>query len=64
MENAISAGQSMAETVATCADMTFRHQGANAEPHRRNVESVYAELGGDADAAQVGWNRSTQGEND
>ncbi len=52
---AISAGASVAETVAACATMVFRSPLANAGAHRLNVESVYLEFGGEADATQVGW---------
>ncbi len=37
--------------------MQYRHPEDNAGPHRLNVESVYLELGGDADPALVGWNK-------
>lgn len=57
IERAIAAGESMAEAVIRCADMTYRHRDENEIPHRRNVESVYAELGGDADPQRVGWSR-------
>jgi glyoxylase-like metal-dependent hydrolase (beta-lactamase superfamily II) len=52
---AIGAGAAVAETVARCATMTFRSPVANAGAHWLNIESVYLELGGDADATQVGW---------
>ena len=52
---AVSAGAAVAEAVTMCATMTFRSPVANAGAHRLNVESVYLELGGDADATQVGW---------
>ena len=52
---AISVGASVAETVAACATMVFRSPVANAGAHRLNVESVYLEFGGEADATQVGW---------
>ena len=46
VERAVAAGYPMAEAVTTCSDMQFRYPEANAEPHRRNVESAYMELGG------------------
>ncbi|MFN8474982.1 MAG: MBL fold metallo-hydrolase [Anaerolineae bacterium] len=55
VERAVGAGKTMDETVAACADMRFRYPDDNAGPHRLNVESVYAELGGAADGAAVGW---------
>lgn len=63
IEVAVAAGKSLAETVKSCAHMTFRNPEENADPHRRNVESVYAELGGNADPACVGWNQPDEGAN-
>ncbi len=59
VERAVAEGRSMVETVELCADMPIRNPAENALPHRRNVESVYAELGGDAEAAEVGWSRES-----
>lgn len=52
---AIAQGQTVAETVAFCADMSYRNREDNAQPHQRNVETVYLELGGEADTEKVGW---------
>ncbi len=52
---AVARGAALAETVSACADIRYRHPADNAEPHRLNVESVYVELGGEADPTQVGW---------
>ncbi len=52
---AVAAGQTLGEAVAACADMRFRRPDDNAGPHRLNVESVYAELGGDTAGEAVGW---------
>ncbi|MEZ4636745.1 MAG: MBL fold metallo-hydrolase [Caldilineaceae bacterium] len=57
VEASIAAGLSIDETVVRCADMRYRNPEANTIEHRRNVESVYAELGGDADPDRVGWSR-------
>lgn len=57
VEEALATGKSMAETVACCAGMVYRNPAQNADPHQRNVESVYAELGGDVDPGRIGWNR-------
>ena len=54
---AVGQGQSVAETVASCADMRYRYPDENAGPHRLNVETVYLELGGEADPTQVGWGK-------
>ena len=55
---AIHDGQGVEETVATCRDMAYRHPEINERPHRNNVESVYAELGGGTDYEKVGWNKT------
>ena len=52
---AVAAGQTLREAQAACAAMRFRHLDDNAGPHRLNVESVYAELGGDTEGEAVGW---------
>jgi hydroxyacylglutathione hydrolase len=52
---AVRRGKSVAEAVGDCAGMRFRHPAENARPHRLNVESVFIELGGQADPRQVGW---------
>ncbi len=54
---ALAEGKSAPETLAACAAMRFRQPEDNAGPHRLNVESVYLELGGEADAANLGWNQ-------
>ena len=57
VEQAIRAGFTLQETIEACSSMQYRHPEDNAGPHRLNVESVYLELGGDADPALVGWNK-------
>ena len=57
---AVAAGRSVEETVAACADMEFRLKDKSQFDHRLNVESVYLELGGQADPKQVGWNKDWQ----
>lgn len=57
IERSIAAGESINEAVIRCADMVYRNRDENEIPHHRNVESVYAELGGDADPQRVGWSR-------
>ncbi|MGQ9477226.1 MAG: MBL fold metallo-hydrolase [Candidatus Bipolaricaulia bacterium] len=54
---AVRRGMNVGETVRLCAEMAFRHREENLGPHRLNVESVYLELGGEADRTKVGWNR-------
>jgi hydroxyacylglutathione hydrolase len=54
---AINRGLTVGETVRLCADMVYRHPEENIGPHRLNVESVYLELGGEADPTRVGWHR-------
>jgi len=53
---AVTAGQTLAETVAACADMPLPCPCDDPTPHTWNVESAYAELGGLAEGA-VGWER-------
>ena len=53
--HALTQGKTIVETVALCADMNYRNREENAKPHQRNVESVYIELGGQADGEKVGW---------
>ncbi len=60
VEASVAAGVGMAETVERCAEMQFRNRDENAIPHRRNVESVYAELGGDVEPGGVGWSREVR----
>lgn len=59
VERVVRQGGAVEEAVAACAGMSFHHPEENAGPHRLNVESVYLELGGAADPAQVGWHRTT-----
>lgn len=54
---AIAQGLTLAETVARCAAQRLPYPG-NEGMHRLNVESAYAELGGPADPAEVGWGRA------
>lgn len=54
---AIQQGKSIEETVALCADIPYRFPETNEIPHRLNVESVYLELGGEADPKKVGWKK-------
>lgn len=54
---AIRAEKSIAATVAACADMSYRRYPNCEFDHQLNVESVYLELGGQADATRVGWNK-------
>jgi hydroxyacylglutathione hydrolase len=55
VSRAVERGAAVAEAVSACAVMRYRNPTQNAGPHRLNVESVYVELGGAADAGQVGW---------
>ena len=51
---ALQAGASLNETVAACSAMRYHHPKDNTLPHRWNVESVYAELGGKCTSPH-GW---------
>jgi glyoxylase-like metal-dependent hydrolase (beta-lactamase superfamily II) len=57
VEAAIRAGQSVHETVSACAGMVYRSPEENQPYHQLNIESVYLELGGVADATRIGWNK-------
>ena len=48
---AVEQGYSVEETVMSCADMCYRYPDENDGAHCFNVETVYVELGGDADPA-------------
>jgi glyoxylase-like metal-dependent hydrolase (beta-lactamase superfamily II) len=54
---ALDVGLSLPETVVACASISNRHSEQNAGEHQLNIESVYLELGGDADPNKVGWSR-------
>ena len=54
---AIQEGLSLEQTVSRCAAQPLACPG-NEAMHRLNVESAYAELGGPADPANVGWGRA------
>jgi glyoxylase-like metal-dependent hydrolase (beta-lactamase superfamily II) len=56
---AVTAGLALEQTVARCTGQPLAVPG-NERMHRLNVESVYAELGGPADPAEVGWGRAWQ----
>ena len=55
---AVADGLSISETISFCTD--FQHPSLDecAEAHQLNIESVYLELGGDADPASVGWGQN------
>ncbi len=53
---AVAMGQTLAETIAACADMPLPCPCDDPTPHIWNVESAYAELGGPVEGA-VGWER-------
>jgi glyoxylase-like metal-dependent hydrolase (beta-lactamase superfamily II) len=55
VSQAVWDGKSVEETVGLCEDMIYRHPDDNQVSHRLNVESVYLELGGEADPTKVGW---------
>ncbi len=55
ISRAIGQGKTLPETLELCENMRYRHPQDNAEPHKMNVESVYIELGGEADPAKFGW---------
>jgi glyoxylase-like metal-dependent hydrolase (beta-lactamase superfamily II) len=60
VEKSVRQGKTVEETVALGAGMRFRLPEDNHVPHRLNIESVYIELGGEADATRVGWGQANQ----
>ncbi len=57
VEKALAEGQGAAETVASCAGMSYPNRDMNEGPHRLNVETAYLELGGATEPGHEGWNR-------
>lgn len=55
VQQAVLEGRTVQETADLCADMRYRSHEENVGPHRLNLESVYVELGGEADPSDVGW---------
>lgn len=55
---AVRSGENVEAAVAACAAMRYRYPDDNARYHQFNVESAYLELGGVADAQQVGWHKA------
>jgi glyoxylase-like metal-dependent hydrolase (beta-lactamase superfamily II) len=55
---AVAAGSTLTETVATCATAPYHRSEEDDVTHRLNVEKVYADLGGEADPADVGFARA------
>jgi glyoxylase-like metal-dependent hydrolase (beta-lactamase superfamily II) len=56
--SAVEAGNSLEETVTVCEAIHVRRSDDEATTHRLNAETVYADLGGDADPAHVGYARA------
>ncbi len=55
IKHAISQGKSIKETVELCAGICSRYPEENQRPHKLNIESIYVELGGQADPTKIGW---------
>ena len=53
---AVAVGQTLAETVDVCAEMPLPRPCDDLTPHTWNVESAYAEIGGQVEGP-VGWER-------
>jgi len=58
VEEAVAAGMTIDETVTASSDVSLRRSEGDEAIHRLNVEKTYADLGGDADAEQVGYARA------
>jgi glyoxylase-like metal-dependent hydrolase (beta-lactamase superfamily II) len=56
--DAVEAGNSLEATVDACASIALSRSDEDVVTHRLNVEKVYADLGGDADPAEVGFARA------
>jgi len=57
VERAVAEGLNVEETGASCSGFTHPSMAENQNPHKLNIESVYIELGGEADLTRVGWNQ-------
>ena len=55
---AVERGSTLEEAVAAAAAISLRRAERDDELHRLNVEKAYADLGGDADPAEVGFERA------
>jgi len=55
---AVAAGRSLDDTVASCGRIALRRSEEDDGLHRLNVEKVYADRGGNADPEQVGYARA------
>ena len=53
--DAIRAGKDAEATIALCHEMQYPHRKDYQGVHELNVGSAYIELGGEADAGEVGW---------
>jgi glyoxylase-like metal-dependent hydrolase (beta-lactamase superfamily II) len=58
VHGAVTAGNSLAETLDLCESVDLRRAEEDATTHRLNVEKVYADLGGDANPDAVGFARA------
>jgi hypothetical protein len=58
ISDAVGRGSSLAEAVAAAGTISLRRSDGDEEIHRLNSEKLYADLGGDADPAQVGYERA------
>lgn len=57
IQRAIQEGCDLSETQARTAAFDIRRPDLNTEPHRLNVETVFAELGGEPSPGPVGWRK-------
>jgi hypothetical protein len=58
VDEAVADGRSLEETVVACGPPIPRRSEGDETTHRLNVEKVYADLGGDPDASEVGYARA------
>ena len=53
--HSLQQGHTLPETIALCTSIPYHYPAENALPHQRNIESVYLELGGEANGTPIGW---------
>jgi len=58
VEPAVRKGKTLDETAEMCAGIQYHDPEENGGIHQLNIETVFLELGGDADPSKVGWRKS------
>ena len=60
VERAVRTGCTVEEAVERCSSLDYANADENRRAHELNVEHAFCELGGEADATSLGWNRVHQ----